>query len=150
MGVGRRSRAMGSVKKKAGGTDPSLGFMATFGISSAWLEHHWTYLGTLKQERPSSKRISSLDEAAPVERLLETTRIFLDDVPDIALPKESAGLILLQTVTDILIRRADISERMGTKAGLTDARYTSNASTCQWAALFTYSTQIRGIKFQAG
>jgi tetratricopeptide (TPR) repeat protein len=39
------------------------------------------------------------------------------------LPKESAGLLSPQTVTDILIRRADVSERMGTKAGLTDARY---------------------------
>ena len=110
-------------QSKAGGTDPSLGFMARFGIRSAWLEHHWTSPGTLKQERPNSKRVSSLDEASPVERRLETTRHFLDDVLDIALSKESAGLILPQTVTDILIRRADISERMGTKAGLTDARY---------------------------
>ena len=110
-------------QSKAGGTDPSLGFMARFGIRSAWLEHHWTSPGTLKQERPASKRLSSLDEASPVERRLETTRHFLDDVLDIALSKESAGLILPQTVTDILIRRADISERMGTKAGLTDARY---------------------------
>ncbi|KAF8275025.1 hypothetical protein EI94DRAFT_1712210 [Lactarius quietus] len=110
-------------QSKAGGTDPSLGFMARFGIRSAWLEHHWTSPGTLKQERPPSKRISSLDEASPVERRLETTRHFLDDVLDIALSKESAGFILPQTVTDILIRRADISERMGTKAGLTDARY---------------------------
>ena len=110
-------------QSKAGGTDPSLGFMARFGIRSAWLEHHWTSPGTLKQERPTSKRVSSLDEASPVERRLETTRHFLDDVLDIALSKESAGLILPQTVTDILIRRADISERMGTKAGLTDARY---------------------------
>ena len=110
-------------QSKAGGTDPSLGFMARFGIRSAWLEHHWTSPGTLKQEKPASKRISSLDEAAPVERRLETTRLFLDDVLDIALPKEAAGLILPQTVTDILIRRADISERMATKAGLTDARY---------------------------
>jgi hypothetical protein len=44
-------------------------------------------------------------------------------VLDIALSKESAGLILPQTVTNILIRHADISERMGTKSGLTDARY---------------------------
>ena len=108
---------------KAGGTDPSLGVMARFGIRSAWLEHHWTSPGTLKQEKPAAKRISSLDEATPVERRLETTRHFLDDVLDIALPKEAAGLILPQTVTDIFIRRADISERMGTKAGLTDARY---------------------------
>ena len=107
----------------AGGTDPSLGFMARFGIRSAWLEHNWTSPGTLKQERSPSKRVFSLDEAAPVERRLLTTRHFLDDVLDIALSKESAGLILPQTVTDILIRRADISERMGTKAGLTDARY---------------------------
>ena len=110
-------------QSKGGGTDPSLGFMARFGIRSAWLEHHWTSPGTLKQGTPPSKRMSSLEEAAPVERRLETTRHFLDDVLDIALSKESAGLILPQTVTDILIRRADISERMGTKSGLTDARY---------------------------
>ena len=110
-------------QSKDGGTDPSLGFMARFGIRSAWLEHHWTSPGTLKQGRPASKRITSLDEAAPVERRLDTTRQFLDDVLDIALSKESTGLILPQTVTDILIRRADISERMGTKSGLSDARY---------------------------
>ncbi|KAH9043245.1 hypothetical protein EDB85DRAFT_926520 [Lactarius pseudohatsudake] len=110
-------------QSKDGGTDPSLGFMARFGIRSAWLEHHWTSPGTLKQGRPASNRVTSLDDAAPVERRLETTRHFLDDVLDIALSKESAGLILPQTVTDIIIRRADISERMGTKAGLTDARY---------------------------
>ncbi|KAH9180541.1 hypothetical protein EDB89DRAFT_1840405 [Lactarius sanguifluus] len=110
-------------QSKDGGTDPSLGFMARFGIRSAWLEHHWTSPGTLKQGRPASNRVTSLDDAAPVERRLETTRHFLDDVLDTALSKESAGLILPQTVTDIIIRRADISERMGTKAGLTDARY---------------------------
>jgi len=106
-----------------GGTDPSLGFMARFGIRSAWLEHNWTSPGTLKQARPPSNRFTSLDDVAPVERRLETARRFLDDVLDIALSKESAGSLLPQTVTDILIRRADISERMGTEAGLTDARY---------------------------
>ncbi|KAN0137328.1 hypothetical protein V8E53_004773, partial [Lactarius tabidus] len=119
MGVGcSRSRAMGSVKSLWHGSVPRL-----HGIRSAWLERDWTSPDTLKQERPPSKRISSLDKAAPVERRLETTRNFLDDVLDIALSKESAGLTVPQTVTDILIRRADISERMGTKADLTDARY---------------------------
>ena len=110
-------------QSQMGGTDPSLGFMARFGVRSAWLEHHWTSPGTLKQVKPPSNRISSFDDAAPIERRLETVRGFLDGVLDIALPKESAGPLLSQTVTDILIRRADVSERMGTKAGLSDARY---------------------------
>ena len=107
-----------------GGTDPSLGFTARFGMRSAWLEHHWTSPGTLKQPRTPSNRITPFDDSTtPVERRLQTTRDFLDGVLDIALPKESAGLLRPQTVTDILIRRADVSERMGTKAGLADARY---------------------------
>lgn len=103
-----------------GGTDPSLGVMARFGMRSAWLEHHWTSPGTLKHTKAPSNRIT---DATPVERRLQTTRDFLDGVLDIALPKESAGLLRPQTVTDILVRRADVSERMGTKAGLADARY---------------------------
>ena len=107
-----------------GGTDPSLGFMARFGIRSAWLEHYWTSPGTLKQIKPQSHQSTLFDDAAaPVERRLQTTRNFLDGVLDIALPKEAAGLLRLQTVTDIFIRRADVSERMGTKAGLEDALY---------------------------
>jgi hypothetical protein len=106
-----------------GGTDPSLGFMARFGLRSAWLEHYWTSPGTLKQVKPPSNRVAPFDDTAPVERRLETTRNFLDGVLEIALPKESAGHLRPQTVTDILIRRADISERMGTKAGLSEARY---------------------------
>jgi hypothetical protein len=110
-------------QSQIGGTDPSLGFMARFGMRSAWLEHYWTSPGTLKRVNRPSDRITSLDGTPPVERRLETTRSLLDNVLDIALPKESAGLLSPQTVTDILIRRADVSERMGTKAGLTDARY---------------------------
>jgi hypothetical protein len=111
-------------QSEKGGTDPSLGFMARFGMRSAWLEHHWTSPGTLKHTRAPSNRITPFDDATtPVERRLQTTRDFLDDVLDIALPKESAGLLRPQTVTDILVRRADVSERMGTKAGLADARY---------------------------
>jgi len=107
-----------------GGTDPSLGFMARFGLRSAWLEHYWTSPGTLKQVKPSSNRTIPFEDAtAPVERRLETTRNFLDGVLDIALPKESAALLHPQTVTDIFIRRADISERMGTKVGLSEARH---------------------------
>jgi hypothetical protein len=107
-----------------GGTDPSLGFMARFGIRSAWLEHYWTSPGTLKQIKPQSNQSTLFDDAAaPVERRLQTTRNFLDGVLDIALPKEAAGLLRSQTVTDIFIRRADVSERMGTKAGLEDALY---------------------------
>ncbi len=107
-----------------GGTDPSLGFMARFGMRSAWLEHHWTSPGTLKQVKAPSNRITPFGDAdTPVERRLQTTRDFFDGVLDIALPKESAGLLRPQTVTDILVRRADVSERMGTKAGLADARY---------------------------
>ncbi|KAI0306583.1 hypothetical protein B0F90DRAFT_1808247 [Multifurca ochricompacta] len=109
-------------QSEMGGTDPSLGFMARFGIRSAWLEHHWTSPGTLKQVNPPFNRFGTLDDLAPIERRLETARNFLDGVLDIALPKESAGLLRPQTVTDIVIRRADISERMGTKAGLTEAR----------------------------
>jgi hypothetical protein len=111
-------------QSETGGTDPSLGFMARFGMRSAWLEHHWTSPGTSKHTKAHSNRITPFDDAStPVERRLQTTRDFLDDVLDIALPKESAGLLRPQTVTDILIRRADVSERMGTKAGLADARY---------------------------
>jgi tetratricopeptide (TPR) repeat protein len=107
-----------------GGTDPSLGFMARFGVRSAWLEHHWTSPGTLKQVKSESNKSTLFGDATtPVERRLETTRNFLDGVLDIALQKESAGLLRRQTVTDILIRRADVSERMGTKAGLKDALY---------------------------
>ncbi|KAI0006025.1 hypothetical protein BJV74DRAFT_760940 [Russula compacta] len=106
-----------------GGTDPSLGFMARFGMRSAWLEHYWTSPGTLKQVKSPSNRVTPFDDATPVERRLETTRNYLDGVLDIALQKESAGLLRTQTVTDILIRHADVSERMGTKAGLNDARY---------------------------
>ena len=107
-----------------GGTDPSLGFMARFGMRSAWLEHYWTSPGTLKHTKVPSNRINPFDDASmPVERRLQTTRDFLDGVLDIALPKETAGLLRPQTVTDILVRRADVSERMGTKAGLADARY---------------------------
>ncbi|KAH9966660.1 hypothetical protein BC827DRAFT_1177584 [Russula dissimulans] len=95
--------------------------MARFGLRSAWLEHYWTSPGTLKQVKPSSNRAD--DPTAPFERRLETTRNFLDGVLDIALPKESAGLLHPRTVSDIFIRRADISERMGTKAGLSDARH---------------------------
>ena len=107
-----------------GGTDPSLGFMARFGMRSAWLEHYWTSPGTLKQINPRSNQTTLFDDAArPVERRLETTRNFLDGALDIALPKEAAGLLRPQTVTDIFIRRADVSERMGTKASLKDALY---------------------------
>ena len=106
-----------------GGTDPSLGLTARFGLRSAWLEHHWTSPGTLKQLRTPSSRITTFeDSTTPVERRLQTTRDFLDGVLDIALPKESSGLLRPQTVTNILICRADVSERMGTKAGLADAR----------------------------
>jgi len=107
-----------------GGTDPSLGIMARFALRSAWLEHHWTSPGTLKQTKAPSNRTTPFDVAiTPVERRLQTTRDFLEGVLDIALSKESAGLLRPQTVTDILIRCADVSERMGTKAGLADARY---------------------------
>lgn len=111
-------------QSETGGTDPSLGFMARFGLRSAWLEHHWTSPGTLKQPKTPSNRITPFDDATmPVERRLQTTRDFLDGVLDVALKKESVGSLRPQTVTDILIRRADISERMGTKAGLDDARH---------------------------
>ncbi|KAI9509376.1 hypothetical protein F5148DRAFT_978461 [Russula earlei] len=106
-----------------GGTDPSLGFMARFGLRSAWLEHYWTSPGTLKQAKPPN-RVTPFDHVTTaVERRLETTRNFLDGVLDVALSKESAGLLRPQTATDIFIRRADISERMGTRAGLSDALY---------------------------
>ncbi|KAI0273623.1 hypothetical protein BC834DRAFT_816653 [Gloeopeniophorella convolvens] len=107
---------------ESGGTDPALGFMGRFGVRSAWLEHYWTSPGTLKEGQPVPNRVTSFD-AAPLERRLETTRNFLDDVLDIALTKESSGQLSSQTVTDILVRRADILERMGTKAGLSEARY---------------------------
>ena len=111
-------------QSEKGGTDPSLGIMARFGMRSAWIEHHWTSPGTLKHTKALSNRISPFEDATtPVERRLQTTRDFLGGVLEIALPKESAGLLRPQTVTDILVRRADVSERMGTKTGLADARY---------------------------
>ncbi|KAL5529024.1 hypothetical protein ACEPAG_4998 [Sanghuangporus baumii] len=106
-----------------GGTDPALGTKARYALRSAWITQHWGTGAQIISENAFAQAQQSPNKA--IEARLEFSHDFLSLALSLAEEKERAGKPLRpETISEILVRKADTLERIGSKGALYDARAT--------------------------
>ncbi|KAL5511863.1 hypothetical protein ACEPAH_5081 [Sanghuangporus vaninii] len=106
-----------------GGTDPALGTKARYALRSAWMTQHWGTGAQIISDNALAQARQSPDKA--IEARLEFSHDFLSLALSLAEEKERAGKPLrLETISEILVRKAVTLERIGSKGALYDARAT--------------------------
>ncbi|KAL5533337.1 hypothetical protein ACEPAF_5113 [Sanghuangporus sanghuang] len=106
-----------------GGTDPALGTKARYALRSAWMTQHWGTGAQIISDNALAQAQQSPNKA--IEARLEFSHDFLSLALSLAEEKERAGKPLrLETISEILVRKAATLERIGSKGALYDARAT--------------------------
>lgn len=108
----------------SGGTDPFLGFSNRHRVRAAWSAQNWGAGSDTAKVISSSSSKGSFGSGGlnVVETGLEYAQDFLRPVIDAAIAQEPSGRLRPHTVLDLLMRRADILERMGSRDGWFESR----------------------------
>ncbi|THH17805.1 hypothetical protein EW146_g3067 [Bondarzewia mesenterica] len=109
----------------SGGTDSALGFKGRHALRSAWIAQNWGVGSSgniMGSNAYSGKRGFGTGGLNVVEARLEYAQDFLNIAFEIALRKDESNVLKPHTVAEILVRHADVMERMGTHDGIFEAR----------------------------
>ncbi|KAI0030823.1 hypothetical protein K488DRAFT_53411 [Vararia minispora EC-137] len=101
-----------------GGTDSGLGWRGCGSLRAAWIALNW---GVGVPNDPATS-LSSSSRFGHIERRLQAAHEFLAVSYTVALQKDVEGRLRQETPMEILVRLADVLERMGTKDALYEAR----------------------------
>ena len=107
-----------------GGTDPALGFSGRHLLRAAWMAQNWGegLSSSVLGSSGFSGRGSSGAGLNVVEGRLEYAQGFLNTAIQMVEKKIASGKLQSQTIGDVLLRHANVMERMGTRDALYEAR----------------------------
>ncbi|KLO18855.1 hypothetical protein SCHPADRAFT_866096 [Schizopora paradoxa] len=129
-------RWTGAWEEGRGGTDPALGWKARHAVRGAWIALHWGVGSGFSSSDSTGTRTgaTAIRNAKPgggveaVDARLELAHDFLGVALRLALKKQfqdganGKGGLRERTIPELLLRHADVLERMGGRAYLLDAR----------------------------